>query len=118
MADPGEELGTSTKYEQVKNHKDVVGGYFKIVTKVYDDNGTKMKQVTTYEIKQDINGNSMTPEIVESCQWNTYICKDTTGYYDGRPSLRDSGRQRMNCMCGTVKRSRKRRKVLCRLRIF
>ena len=83
VADPGEELGTSTKYEQVKNHKDVVGGYFKIVTKVYDDNGTKMKQVTTYEIKQDINGNSMTPEIVESCQWNTYICKDTTGYYDG-----------------------------------
>ncbi len=82
-AEPGAELGTTTKYEQVKNRKDEVGGYFKIVTKVYDDNGTRMKQVTTYEIKQDINGNSMTPEIVESCQWNTYICKDTTGYYDG-----------------------------------
>ena len=54
-------------------------GYYKIVTVV---EGGK-KTVKTYKIAQDINGNSMSPEIIQSPSWNTYYCQDATGYYQG-----------------------------------
>ncbi len=64
---------TSTKYELRKD------GYYKIVTNIKDG----FKTVTTYMITQDINGNSMAPTAVQSPEWNTYYCKDSTGYYHG-----------------------------------
>ena len=54
-------------------------GYYKIVTDI--KNG--QKTVTTYVIGQDINGNSMAPTAVQSPDWNTYYCQDSTGYYHG-----------------------------------
>ena len=54
-------------------------GWFKIVTHIKDGK----KTVTTYEITQDINGNSMAPEIAPESSWNTYYVKDSSGYYDG-----------------------------------
>ncbi len=68
-----EEDGVSTVYETRED------GYYKIVTAV--KNG--MKTVTTYIISQDINGNSMSPGVVQSPTWNTYYCEDSTGYYHG-----------------------------------
>ncbi|MBE6536451.1 MAG: extracellular solute-binding protein [Ruminococcaceae bacterium] len=54
-------------------------GYFKYVTEIKGG----MKTVTTYRIKQDINGNSMAPDIIQSPRWSTYYCQDSTGYTDG-----------------------------------
>ena len=54
-------------------------GYYKVVSVV--EKG--METVTEYKITQDINGNSMSPEIVQTPAWNTYYCQDSTGYYDG-----------------------------------
>ena len=54
-------------------------GYFKYVVEV--KNGRKYK--TTYTISQDINGNSMLPTVEQISTWNTYYCKDSTGYYEG-----------------------------------
>ena len=65
--------GVSTKYELRKD------GYYKVVTVV--ESG--MKTEKSYKISQDINGNSMSPEIVQSPSWNTYYCQDSTGYYQG-----------------------------------
>ena len=48
---------------------------------VYDEGGVKMVEVT--EIGQDINGNSMSPDAVQSAKWNTYYCNDSTGYTAG-----------------------------------
>ena len=62
----------SVKYETKDD------GYYKIVT---DIKGGK-KTVTTHKISQDINGNSMAPEIAQTASWGTYYCQDTTGYYD------------------------------------
>ena len=78
-ADPSEKEGTYVEYEDgtKKNHKK--DGYYKYVTVIKDGK----KTVTTYKLDQDINGNSMTPNIKEMSVWSTYICKDTTGYYDG-----------------------------------
>ena len=76
--------GTYVDYETIKGKgSDSEKGYYKYVTLVYEENGNLMKQVTTYRISQDINGNSMTPIIRENSVWSTYICKDTTGYHDG-----------------------------------
>ena len=71
--DTTEPDGIKTEYELRDD------GYYKIVTEV---SGGK-KVVTTYVISQDINGNSMSPTIVQSPEWRTYYCQDTTGYYQG-----------------------------------
>lgn len=54
-------------------------GYYKIVTVIKDGK----KTVNSYKIAQDLNGNSMSPEIIQSPSWNTYYCQDSTGYYQG-----------------------------------
>ena len=91
VSDPAEytgdnAVGTYVTYGLVNNHKGdemSLNGYYKYVTEIYEDGGKLMEKVTSYKISQDINGNSMTPEIGEESVWGTYICKDTTGYYDG-----------------------------------
>ena len=65
--------GMETKYVQDNT------GYYKVVTVV--ENG--LKTVTTYTMSQDINGNSMSPGIVQEPTWNTYYCQDSGGYYHG-----------------------------------
>ena len=62
-------------------------GYFKIVTTVKD--GRKYSK--EYKIDQDMNGNSMLPEAVQEPAWNTYFCKDPTGYNDGNFKFYFSG---------------------------
>ncbi len=52
-------------------------GYFKKVVKVEDG----IKTVELYQIHQDINGNSMAPDITQLSKWGVYYCQDTTGYY-------------------------------------
>ncbi len=52
-------------------------GYFKKVTVVKDG----IKTVEIYQINQDINGNSMAPDITQLSKWGVYYCQDTTGYY-------------------------------------
>ena len=41
------------------------------------------KILTTYTIRQDINGNSMAPEAAQVAKWGTYFCQDSTGYMQG-----------------------------------
>ena len=65
--------GTDTIYDTRED------GYYKIVTVV---KGGK-KTTTTYKMSQDINGNSMAPTAIQSPQWSTYYCADSTGYYSG-----------------------------------
>ena len=69
--------GVHTRYERVANTKDDPGYYDKIVETV---EGGKIVSRVTYRITQDINGNSMAPEISELSKWNTYICADASGY--------------------------------------
>ncbi len=54
-------------------------GYYKIV---HDVKGG-MDTVTEYRLTQDINGNSMSPNVIQTPAWNSYYCQDTTGYYHG-----------------------------------
>ena len=54
-------------------------GYFKVITTVKD--GVKYRR--EYKITQDINGNSMLPQAVQTPDWHTYYSKDSTGYNDG-----------------------------------
>ena len=54
-------------------------GYFKIVTTVKSG----IKTVREYKIAQDINGNSMLPQAVQTPVWHTYYCKDSSGYNEG-----------------------------------
>ncbi len=65
--------GTSTKYVRKGD------AYKKVVTVIKDGYET----VTTYTMSQDLNGNSMAPTILQSPEWNTYFCQDSTGYYQG-----------------------------------
>ena len=51
-------------------------GYYKTVTSIKSGK----KTVSTYKISQDINGNSMAPDVVEESTWATYYCQDSTGY--------------------------------------
>ena len=84
--DKYQSVGTYVDYETVKSKKGsdtAANGYYKYSTRVYEENGRLMKVVTTYKIGQDINGNSMTPGILEESMWSTYICKDSTGYHEG-----------------------------------
>ena len=80
VAPAGAVAGTFVEY---KTDKDGYDSYYKIVTKNYMENGVLMQSVTKYKLQQDINGNSMSPEAVESPEWSTYICRDTSGYHDG-----------------------------------
>ena len=74
---PGSYVSYDTSEEGAKT-------YTKTVTKIFDDaDGKRKQQITTYTMSQDINGNSMTPEIVETSAWSTYICSDSSGYTDG-----------------------------------
>ena len=70
----GGEAYSNTEYTHTKGEG---GSYKKIVTAV-DANG--YKTVTTYTLSQDINGNSMSPEAVQSPQWSSYYCQDATGF--------------------------------------
>ncbi len=54
-------------------------GYYKIITTVKNH----VKYQRSYKIVQDINGNSMLPEAVQTPSWNKYRCQDSTGYYQG-----------------------------------
>ena len=65
--------GVSTEYKLTDDN------YCKVVTVI--KNG--YKTVTTYELTQDINGNSMAPGIDPTPSWSTYYCQDSTGYYNG-----------------------------------
>ena len=59
-------------------------GYFKIVTDIKKGtDGKNVKTVTTYKLSQDINGNSMAPDIIQKPTWNTYYAQDSTGYLHG-----------------------------------
>ncbi len=75
--------GVVTEYQQLaegKSFKGFVskdGGYYKFVTTV---SGTQ-KTMKVYQIAEDINGNSMKPDIAQDPQWSTYYAHDTTGYY-------------------------------------
>ena len=70
---PGEPDSYDVSYEMRED------GYYKIVTEVK----SFKKTVSYYRIMQDINGNSMTPDINAVASWNTYFIKDSSGYYDG-----------------------------------
>lgn len=80
----GDKQGTTTVYEQLDAGDTYSGvtvesdGYYKFVITV---EGTK-KSVKVYSIDGDINGNSITPDMVQDSQWSTYYCQDTTGYYN------------------------------------
>ena len=81
------EPGTYVTQERIDKYKgdemDKNGNY-KISTRVYyDENGVLVKEVTTYKIKEDINGNSISPEIMEYSTWSTYICRDASGFNEG-----------------------------------
>ena len=54
-------------------------GYYKYVVSVKDGK----KTTVTYKMSQDINGNSMAPDVVQDSVWNTYFAQSTTGYYHG-----------------------------------
>ena len=73
--------GTYVDYETTKEDKS--DAYYKVVTVVYEEGGKLMQSVVRYKLTQDINGNSMSPEAVETSEWSTYICRDTSGYHDG-----------------------------------
>ncbi len=74
---PGEPDSYDVKYET--RDSDADRGYYKIVTSVKDGK----KTVSTYLISQDINGNSMAPELSAVPVWNTYYVMDGSGYHDG-----------------------------------
>ena len=71
--------GVHTEYVRsaADNKSGATGEYQKVVKYV---EGGKIIKTVTYVITQDINGNSMSPQIAETCKWNTYICSDASGY--------------------------------------
>ncbi len=64
-----------TYYEYVTTES----GYYKYVVEVKSG---VARNVAVYTLSQDINGNSMAPGLEATPRWNTYACKDSTGYYD------------------------------------
>ena len=76
-APAGAEVGTYYSYDTLDD------GYYKYVTTVYLEGDALKQTVDTYVIVQDINGNSMSPEVKELSEWSTYICSDTSGYNSG-----------------------------------
>ncbi len=77
VAPAGSKVGTYYDYATKDD------GYYKYVTTVYLEGDTLMQTVDSYKILQDINGNSMSPEVIELSEWSTYICNDTSGYTSG-----------------------------------
>ncbi len=77
----GRDVGTYYDYHTSKEKG--FDAYYKYVTRVYMDGATKMKQVTRYKMTEDINGNSMTPEAIETSKWSTYVVADASGYHTG-----------------------------------
>ncbi len=78
---PFAKIGTVAEYSHVEKGDNA--GYYKYVTRTYEENGKLMRQVTTYKITQDINGNSMAPSAAAISTWSSYTCKDSSGYNDG-----------------------------------
>ena len=86
----GEEVETIV-YVDAPVATDKPNGYYDVKYEVTDSGSFKyvyevsggMMTKTTYEIVQDINGNSMAPELLQKPSWNTYYCQDSTGYTDG-----------------------------------
>ena len=74
-----ESVGYSVSYETRSD------AYYKVVTDIYYDaeSGKNVKKVSTYKISQDINGNSMAPDLIQNPSWNTYYAQDSTGYLHG-----------------------------------
>ncbi len=75
---PGAEDDYSVSYD-LRDEGDGNQGYYKTVTTVKDG----IKTVNVYKISQDINGNSMSPELDSMPSWTTYYVQDSTGFYDG-----------------------------------
>ncbi len=74
-------IGSTVEYSHIEDGDNA--GYYKYVTETYEEDGKLMRQVTTYKITQDINGNSMAPSASAISTWSTYTCKDSSGYNDG-----------------------------------
>ena len=70
---------TEADASPVTTYKEESDGYYKRVVSVKDGK----KTTVTYKMSQDINGNSMAPDIVQDSVWNTYYAQDTTGYEHG-----------------------------------
>ncbi len=70
---------------------DETSGYKKFVSVV--ENG--FETVTTYTIENDINLNSMSPEMTFVPAWNTYFVSDSSGYYDGNLAFKMEYGERM-----------------------
>ena len=54
-------------------------GYYKYVVRVADGK----KTTETWQIMQDITGNSMAPGMSQYSKWSTYYLQDNTGYFSG-----------------------------------
>ena len=67
-------VNTTVRYETKKGDD---AGYYKLVEKTYADGYVYTEK---YKISQDINGNSMAPEMVQVPLWQDYYCSDSTGY--------------------------------------
>ena len=77
----GRAVGTYYDYHTSKEKG--FDAYYKYVTRVYMDGDVKMQQVTKYKMTEDINGNSMSPEAIETSKWSTYVVADASGYHTG-----------------------------------
>ena len=77
--DQGRAVGTYYDYYTSKDKG--FDAYYKYVTRVYMEGGVKMKQITKYKMTEDINGNSMSPEAIETSKWSTYVVSDASGYH-------------------------------------
>ena len=78
---PFTSVGSVTEYEHIEAGDNK--GYYKYVTKTYEENGKLMQTVTTYKITQDINGNSMAPSAKAISTWTKNMVTDSSGYSDG-----------------------------------
>lgn len=71
--------GAPDSYDVEYVHGGDDNAYHKIVTVVEDE----VKTVTTYTIRQDLIGNSMSPSATTAPGWGTYYLQDESGYYEG-----------------------------------
>lgn len=78
VSDTDEPDGVRVEYPRVTSGTLEEKGYYKHVITV---KGGK-KTVDIYKLDEDINGNSMAPDIKQVSKWSTYYCQDTTGYYN------------------------------------
>ena len=76
--------GTNSASSNVWYDDKAEDGYYKFVELVYqNESGAWVKRTDSYKMTQDINGNSMSPSVLESSEWSTFICRDATGFEDG-----------------------------------